>query len=200
MRGEVYLPLEAFEQLNAGLVEAGKAPFANPRNAAAGSLRQKDPRVTASRPLALTLHGVGASRGFEPDTQSQAYEQLGLLGPADQQVRGGGRFARGGPGLRRPLGRASPRRRARDRRRRRQGRRLRAAAPARRHLEVAALGDRLQVPAGRGQHQAAQHRREHRPHRPGDPVRGAGAGPRRRRDGRAGDPAQRVRGRPPRGA
>ena len=80
VRGEVYLPLEAFEQLNAGLVEAGKAPFANPRNAAAGSLRQKDPRVTASRPLALTLHGVGASRGFEPATQSQAYEQLGLLG------------------------------------------------------------------------------------------------------------------------
>jgi DNA ligase (NAD+) len=80
VRGEVYLPVAAFEQLNAGLIEAGKAPFANPRNAAAGSLRQKDPRVTASRPLALTLHGVGASRGFEPSTQSQAYEQLGLLG------------------------------------------------------------------------------------------------------------------------
>jgi DNA ligase (NAD+) len=80
VRGEVYLPVAAFEQLNAGLVAAEKAPFANPRNAAAGSLRQKDPRVTASRPLALTLHGVGASRGFQPATQSQAYEQLGLLG------------------------------------------------------------------------------------------------------------------------
>ena len=80
VRGEVYLPVAAFEQLNTGLVEAGKPPFANPRNAAAGSLRQKDPRVTASRPLALTLHGVGASRGFEASTQSQAYEQLGLLG------------------------------------------------------------------------------------------------------------------------
>jgi DNA ligase (NAD+) len=80
VRGEVYLPVAAFEQLNAGLVEAGKPPFANPRNAAAGSLRQKDPRVTASRPLALTLHGVGASRGFDPVTQSQAYEQLGALG------------------------------------------------------------------------------------------------------------------------
>jgi DNA ligase (NAD+) len=80
VRGEVYLPVEAFEQLNAGLVEAGKPPFANPRNAAAGSLRQKDPRVTASRPLALTLHGVGASRGFEPATQSQSYELLGRLG------------------------------------------------------------------------------------------------------------------------
>ena len=80
VRGEVFLPVAAFEQLNAGLVEGGRAPFANPRNAAAGSLRQKDPRVTASRPLALTLHGVGASRGFEPATQSDAYAQLQALG------------------------------------------------------------------------------------------------------------------------
>ena len=80
IRGECFLPLAAFEQINATLVEAGKPPFANPRNAAAGSLRQKDPRITASRPLALTLHGLGASRGFSPATQSQAYEQLGALG------------------------------------------------------------------------------------------------------------------------
>jgi DNA ligase (NAD+) len=80
IRGECFLPLAVFEQINATLVEAGKPPFANPRNAAAGSLRQKDPRITASRPLALTLHGLGASRGFSPVTQSQAYEQLGALG------------------------------------------------------------------------------------------------------------------------
>jgi DNA ligase (NAD+) len=80
IRGECFLPLAAFEQINATLVEAGKPPFANPRNAAAGSLRQKDPRITASRPLALTLHGLGASRGFNPATQSQAYEMLGALG------------------------------------------------------------------------------------------------------------------------
>jgi DNA ligase (NAD+) len=80
IRGECFLPLAAFEQINATLVEAGKPPFANPRNAAAGSLRQKDPRITASRPLALTLHGLGASRGFNPATQSEAYEQLGALG------------------------------------------------------------------------------------------------------------------------
>lgn len=80
VRGECFLPLAAFEQINATLVEAGKPPFANPRNAAAGSLRQKDPRITAARPLALTLHGLGASRGFQPTTQSQAYEQLGALG------------------------------------------------------------------------------------------------------------------------
>ncbi len=80
VRGEVFLPLAAFEQINQALVEAGRPPFANPRNAAAGSLRQKDPRVTASRPLALTLHGLGAHRGFEPAAQSDAYAKLGALG------------------------------------------------------------------------------------------------------------------------
>jgi len=76
IRGEVYFPVSAFADLNAGLVDAGKAPFANPRNAAAGSLRQKDPRITASRGLRLVVHGIGARRGFRPESQSQAYEVL----------------------------------------------------------------------------------------------------------------------------
>ncbi|HEV2089061.1 MAG TPA: NAD-dependent DNA ligase LigA [Cryptosporangiaceae bacterium] len=76
VRGEVYFPIEAFADLNASLVEAGKAPFANPRNAAAGSLRVKDPRVTASRPLRMLVHGVGRREGFELLSQSQAYERL----------------------------------------------------------------------------------------------------------------------------
>ncbi len=76
VRGEIFFPVEAFGELNAGLVEQGKAPFANPRNAAAGSLRQKDPRITASRPLRLVVHGLGARRGFEPTSQSHAYELL----------------------------------------------------------------------------------------------------------------------------
>ena len=80
VRGEVYFPIEAFEQLNADLVEAGRAPFANPRNAAAGSLRQKDPRVTATRPLHLVVHGLGARRGVELSRQSQAYDLLAGLG------------------------------------------------------------------------------------------------------------------------
>jgi DNA ligase (NAD+) len=80
VRGEVYFPVAAFERLNADLVENGKAPFANPRNAAAGSLRQKDPRVTATRPLRLVVHGVGARRGFEPVRQSEAYEVLRAWG------------------------------------------------------------------------------------------------------------------------
>ncbi|MFI8512982.1 NAD-dependent DNA ligase LigA [Streptomyces sp. NPDC085460] len=76
IRGEVYFPMEAFEALNARLVEAGDKPFANPRNAAAGSLRQKDPKVTATRPLHMVVHGIGARAGFEISRLSEAY---GLL-------------------------------------------------------------------------------------------------------------------------
>ncbi|MFE1234158.1 NAD-dependent DNA ligase LigA [Streptomyces sp. NPDC058745] len=76
IRGEVYFPMEAFEGLNARLVEAGDKPFANPRNAAAGSLRQKDPKVTATRPLHMVVHGIGAREGFDIDCLSHAYELL----------------------------------------------------------------------------------------------------------------------------
>ena len=80
VRGEIFLPTKEFADLNARLVENEQKPFANPRNAAAGSLRQKDPRVTASRPLHVTLHGLGARDGFDPPTQSAAYEALRELG------------------------------------------------------------------------------------------------------------------------
>ncbi len=80
VRGEVFIATADFTALNASLVEQDRAPFANPRNSAAGSLRQKDPRVTAARPLSLILHGIGAREGFEPDTQSAAYEQLAAWG------------------------------------------------------------------------------------------------------------------------
>ncbi|HET9900689.1 MAG TPA: NAD-dependent DNA ligase LigA [Actinomycetes bacterium] len=80
VRGEIYFPVARFEELNASLVEAGRAPFANPRNAAAGSLRQKDPRITATRPLRVVIHGVGAAQGFRPSRQSEAYELLRELG------------------------------------------------------------------------------------------------------------------------
>jgi DNA ligase (NAD+) len=76
VRGEVFFTIEGFAAVNDALMEQRKTPFANPRNAAAGSLRQKDPRITASRPLRLTVHGVGARTGFEPKTQSEAYERL----------------------------------------------------------------------------------------------------------------------------
>ncbi|MBK9100541.1 MAG: NAD-dependent DNA ligase LigA [Austwickia sp.] len=80
VRGEVFFPVAAFADLNASLVEAGKAPFANPRNAAAGTLRQKDPRITASRPLRMLVHGLGARTGFDIDRQSAAYDVLRAWG------------------------------------------------------------------------------------------------------------------------
>src|ERR1700722_16166031 len=98
VRGEVFLSAESFDRLNESLQEAGKAAFANPRNAAAGSLRQKDPRVTASRALGAIVHGIGRVVGAAdadgaivgsaagpsdeghlegaPDTQSGWYERL----------------------------------------------------------------------------------------------------------------------------
>ncbi|GGQ38422.1 DNA ligase A [Couchioplanes caeruleus subsp. azureus] len=80
VRGEIYFPASAFADLNASLVEQGKAPFANPRNAAAGSLRQKDPRITATRGLRMVVHGIGARQGFTPVSQSHAYEALKAWG------------------------------------------------------------------------------------------------------------------------
>ena len=72
VRGEVYLPVKAFEKLNDQLLDAGQKAFANPRNAAAGSLRQKDPKVTASRPLRLWCHGVGYVEGKRFARHSEA--------------------------------------------------------------------------------------------------------------------------------
>ena len=80
VRGEVFFPIAAFNELNDSLEEAGKQLFANPRNGAAGSLRQKDPRVTAARPLSVVVHGVGAREGIAFESQSGAYELLKSLG------------------------------------------------------------------------------------------------------------------------
>jgi DNA ligase (NAD+) len=88
VRGEVFLPGVAFERLNDSMRDAGKPPFANPRNAAAGSLRQKDPRVTATRDLGMVCHGIGARQGFEPTAQSRAYEALEAWGlPTSDRVK-----------------------------------------------------------------------------------------------------------------
>ncbi|WP_440081047.1 NAD-dependent DNA ligase LigA [Streptomyces sp. WAC8370] len=81
IRGEVYFPMDKFQELNARLNEAGDKPFANARNAAAGSLRQKDPRVTASRPLHMVVHGIGVLEGYTGLTRlSQAYDLLKTWG------------------------------------------------------------------------------------------------------------------------
>ena len=76
VRGEVFFPLKAFDELNDLLAESGKPRFANPRNAAAGSLRQKDPKITATRPLDVVVHGIGAASGVSFEKQSTAYELL----------------------------------------------------------------------------------------------------------------------------
>lgn len=80
VRGEVFFRVADFEALNAGLVEDGKLPFANPRNSAAGSLRQKNPAVTARRKLRMICHGLGHAEGFAPPTLHDAYLALKAWG------------------------------------------------------------------------------------------------------------------------
>lgn len=87
VRGEAFFRLSDFEALNASLVEDGKAPFANPRNSAAGSLRQKNPAVTARRKLRMICHGIGRTEGFAPKTQHEAYTALSAWGlPVAEQT------------------------------------------------------------------------------------------------------------------
>jgi len=76
VRGEVFMPVEAFGKLNESLLDTGKPAFANPRNSAAGSLRQKDPRVTASRALDAIIHGIGRVEG--------SADEAGISGPAGE--------------------------------------------------------------------------------------------------------------------
>lgn len=76
IRGEVFYSLEDFAKLNQSLIDSGKAPFANPRNSASGSLRQKDSSVTASRPLQMIVHGIGAWVDKSVVSQSELYAHL----------------------------------------------------------------------------------------------------------------------------
>ncbi|WP_347955938.1 NAD-dependent DNA ligase LigA [Gordonia aichiensis] len=88
VRGEVFFRVEDFEALNASLVEEGKAPFANPRNSAAGSLRQKNPQITAKRHLRMICHGIGEIDGWRPESLHEAYLALGDWGlPVSSHTR-----------------------------------------------------------------------------------------------------------------
>jgi DNA ligase (NAD+) len=88
VRGEVYLPVKAFERLNEELAERGGRVFANPRNAAAGSLRQKDPQITRSRPLRLWCHGVLVAEGRRFERHSEALDYLKEAGlPVSPEIR-----------------------------------------------------------------------------------------------------------------
>ncbi|MBW3661589.1 MAG: NAD-dependent DNA ligase LigA [Actinobacteria bacterium] len=88
VRGEVYYPLDDFERLNEERIERGEAAFMNPRNAASGALRQKDPQVTRRRPLAVWCHGLGALEGTGFATQSEAFAWMRSVGlPTPQQTK-----------------------------------------------------------------------------------------------------------------
>ncbi|SNY88410.1 DNA ligase (NAD+) [Nocardia amikacinitolerans] len=88
VRGEVYMRLEDFETLNASIVAEGKPPYANPRNTSAGSLRQKDPSVTARRRLRMICHGFGRIEGYTPTSQHDAYLALAAWGlPVSEHTR-----------------------------------------------------------------------------------------------------------------
>lgn len=88
VRGEIYFPAESFAALNAMLVEQGKPTYMNPRNAASGSLRQKDAQVTGSRGLGMVVHGLGAREGFSPASQSAAYAAMKAWGlPVSERWR-----------------------------------------------------------------------------------------------------------------
>ncbi len=80
VRSEVYLPIADFKALNERRAEAGEPAFANPRNAAAGSIRQLDPALAAQRPLSIWCYGLGASRGLDPATHAEELEWLGERG------------------------------------------------------------------------------------------------------------------------
>ena len=167
VRGEVFFRLADFEALNAALVEDGKAPFANPRNSAAGSLRQKDPAVTARRKLRMICHGLGHIEGYRPATLHDAYLALAAWGlpVSDHTTRV--EDAAGALRADRLLGRAPPRRRPRNRRCRSQSRRRGAAAQARLDVARTAMGDRLQIPAAGSSDQTARHPGQRRPDRDG---------------------------------
>ena len=190
VRGEVYMTKPAFLALNKRQAEAGKQLYVNPRNTAAGSLRQLDASITASRPLGFFAYAWGEMSDMPADTQSgmiKWFERLRLQDQsADQDV---------------PLGRGaveiSPRDRSaarharlRHRRRRLQSRSPRLAGAARLRVAQSALGDRAQIPGREGDHSRQGHRDPSRPHRRADAGRQARTGHRRRRRGAERDLAQ----------
>ena len=196
MRGEVYLPIADFKALNERRAAAGEPTFANPRNSAAGSIRQLDPALAAERPLSIWCYGLGATRGLDLATHTEEVAWLAERGFKVNPDTGHHSEHR----LRRralPLVGGAPRRaRLRDRRRRGQDRRAGAVAGAGRGRPRAALGDRLEVRADHRDDDDEERRLERGAHRAPGPLRDAGAGPRRRRHRLHRDPSQRGGPRP----
>ena len=147
VRGEVYLPRSDFAKLNEQRAAEGLPTFANPRNSAAGSIRQLDPQLAASRPLSIWCYSVGAVEGLslpDPVRVARVAARARLQGQPGRDRAPGHRLA----GRRLPrLGGAARAARLRDRRRGGEGQRPRAAAEPRRGGARAARRDRLEVPA-----------------------------------------------------
>ena len=147
VRGEIYLPLAAFARLNEQRAAAGEPTFMNPRNSAAGSIRQLDPALAASRPLSMWVYGIGEVDGPRVRHASRVARLAARSRLPREPRRGGARHGRAGGGRLRGVAGAPRPARLRDRRRGREGGRARAAAPARRGRPRAARGDRVEVPA-----------------------------------------------------
>ncbi len=191
VRGEVYMPLSGFRALNERLAAEGKKTTPNPRNAAAGSLRQKDSSVTASRPLALWAYGVGAAEGLDFASHVRDARVAARARLPHEPVREPPRVDRGGRARQHRLGDAPGRARLRDRRDRDQGRLARPAAAPRRAPQPAAMGARVQVGADDRDDEAREDPHPRRPHRRAQPVGAARARGGRRRDDHERDAPQR---------
>ncbi len=180
VRGEVFIPLRDFERLNKSREDSGKQPFANPRNAAAGSLRQLDPKITASRPLDIFCYGVGEIEGVSFETHMETLKYLKMLGlkvnPLIRTISGINRTVE----LLRGDSTAPRRGRLRDRRRCAQGKRPLSSAKTRHHNEKSALGHCIQVRAKTGNHACRRYngwgRQNWRPYTGSLPCPGGGRG------------------------
>ena len=110
VRGEILFPIDKFEELNREREERGERTYANPRNTAAGSVRQLDPQITASRPLELYVYSLGWAEGDVPETQSETLELARPTGIQDQPRQPKSRHPFGGhtASIRTPLSSESP--------------------------------------------------------------------------------------------
>ena len=190
VRGEVYMTKAAFLALNRKQAEAGKQLYVNPRNTAAGSLRQLDPSITASRPLGFFAYAWGEMSEMPADTQSGMIKWFAACGFKTNPLTKMCRSVEALLEFHREIEAQRASARLRHRRRRLQGRPPRLAGAARLRVAQSALGDRAQISGREGDHRRQGHRDPGRPHRRAHAGRQARAGHGRRRRGAERDTAQ----------